>query len=322
VKFSVLVVDDYEPWRRRVAAELEKSGRWRVVCECEDGGDAVREAAARPHDLIILDIGLKTMNGVEAARRILAADPSARILFLTGQQSPDVAEAVLTAGARGYLLKPEAAGGLMRAVEAIAAGARYVSPGLPHDLVDAVTPAPDGHRHNAVFRSTDAALADEYARFVENALGRGQPVLAVAPRGCFDRMHARLEARGVPVSRAIDSGLYRPVDVDAELASLMPNGRYDRQRFLECAAMLLGHAHRKAAESGQRPAVCGEMAPQLWKQGRGDVAVDIERLWDEAAAATRADLLCGYCVDATRLADGAYSVFREICGAHGTTHVR
>src|SRR5215467_2347560 len=85
VTYSVLVVDDYEPWRRRVAAELDKSGRWRVVGECVDGVDAVREAAALRPDLIIRDIGLKTVNGIDGARRIVARDPAARILFLTEQ---------------------------------------------------------------------------------------------------------------------------------------------------------------------------------------------------------------------------------------------
>jgi DNA-binding NarL/FixJ family response regulator len=321
VTYSVLVVDDYEPWRRRVVAELEKSGRWRIAGECEDGADAVREAAARKPDLVILDIGLKTMNGVEAARRILADDPNARILFLTGQPSPEVAEAALALGARGYLLKPEAGSALLRAVESVAAGARFVSPGLPDDVLNVTTPPTSGPRHAAVFRATDAALADEYAHFAEDALRRGQPVVVVAPRAALEGVHARLEARGVSMNRAIDDGQYQAFDIEPELSRLMPGGRYDRERFRESAEEILRDALTRAV-SGVRPAVCGEVAPQLWKDGRGDVAIDIERVWDAAVRSLGADLRCGYCVDASRLADSDYSVFREICGAHGAVHVR
>ena len=319
--YSVLVVDDYEPWRRRVAAELEKSGRWRVAGECADGADAVREAAARKPDLVILDIGLKTMNGVEAARRILADDPNARILFLTGQQSPEVAEAALALGARGYLLKTEAGGALVRAMESVAAGARFVSPGLPDDVLDDTARPTGGPRHAAVFRTKDAALADEYARFAERALHGGQPVVVVAPRSALEDVHARLEARGVRLDRAIDDRQYQAFDVEPELSRLMPHGKYDRERFRESAEEIISDARTRAV-SGVRPAVCGEVAPQLWKEGRGDVAIDIERLWDHAAASFGADLMCGYCVDASRLADADYSVFREICEAHGAVHVR
>jgi len=318
--YNVLVVDDFEPWRRRIAAELSKSQRWRVVAECADGPDAVREAAERKPDLIILDIALKSMNGVEAARRILADNPRARILFITGQHSPDIAEAALATGARGYLLKPEAGGALLRAVEAVAAGAQFISPGLPSDLGDATNARVDAHRHAAVFHSLETALVDEYARFAEHALERGRPVVVVAPRSCLESVHARLEARGVPVSGAIDEGRLQMCDVEPEVARLTLPGAYDRERVREFAAAILGDGTTSAP--GQRAAVCGELAPHLWKQERADTALDMERVWDAAVRVSGADLLCGYCVDAARLADDGYSVFREICALHETTQVR
>ena len=318
--YSVLVVDDYEPWRRRVAAELDKSGRWRVVGECADGADAVREAAALRPDLIILDIGLKMVNGIEAARRIMAADPAARILFLTGQQSPDVADAALAAGGRGYLLKSEAGGGLLRAVEAIIAGARFLSPGLPPDSVTATVAPTHRHRHTAVVHSSMAALPGEYARFVQGALADGRPVIIVAPRTSLESVHARLEREGVAIGHAIDEGRYRAFDMASELARLMPHGRYERERFRASADRMLSDLAKAAP--GRRAAICGEMAPHLWREGRVDSAIDLERLWDEAARANGADVLCPYCVDGSRVAEREYSAFREICGVHGAVHVR
>jgi DNA-binding NarL/FixJ family response regulator len=320
VTYSVLVVDDYEPWRRRVAAELDKSGRWRVVGECADGADAVREAAALRPDLIVLDIGLKMVNGIEAARRIMAADPAARILFLTGQQSPDVAEAALAAGGRGYLLKSEAGGGLLRAVEAIVAGARFISPGLPPDSVTATAAPANRHRHTAVVHSSMAALPDEYARFAGDALADGRPVVIIAPRTSLERVHARLESDGIAIGHAIDEGRYRVFDMASELARLMPHGRYERERFRESADRMLSDLAK--AVPGRRAAICGEMAPHLWQEGRVENAIDLERLWDDVATASGADVLCPYCVDASRLAASEYSKFRDICAVHGAVHVR
>lgn len=317
--YSVLVVDDYEPWRQRVAAELAKSDRWRVAGECADGDEAVRQAAALRPDLIILDIGLKTVNGIEAARHILAADPSARILFLTGQYSPDVAEAALSLGARGYLLKAEAGGALLRAVEAVAAGARFISAGLPPDVVDATSHSTNRH-HVAVVHSSAAMLPVEYARFTGAALAQGRPVVIIAPRASLEHVHARLEHDGIAIGRAIDEGRYRAYDLSSELARLMPDGRYDRNRFRESGTRMLDDLAK--AVPGLRAAVCGEMAPHLWREGRTDAALDLEQLWDDLASASGADVLCPYCVDASRLVQGEHSVFREICSVHGAVHVR
>ena len=318
--YSALIVDDYEPWRRFASSKLQKQPGYQVAGEVSDGLEAIRKAQELQPDLIILDIGLQTVNGIEAARRILADDPAARILFLTGQQSPDVAEAALSIGARGYLVKSQAGGAILRAMEAVAAGARFISPGLVADPTIATALSAHGQRHTAAFHSNEAALADEYARFAERALERGQPVLVIAPRLQLENVHERLEARGVRVDRAIDRGRYDAFDTGPELPKLMPGGRYDPARFRDSATSLLDRAARRAGD-GQRVAACGEIAPQLWRDGRGDTAVDIERVWDETVRAAGADLLCGYCVDAARLADQEYSVFREICAVHGAVHV-
>ena len=316
----VLVVDDYEPWRRHVAAELDKSDRWEIVGELEDGVEAVREAKALKPDIILIDIGLKTLNGVEAARQILADDPTARILILTGQNSPDIADAALAAGARGYLIKHEAGGKLLLAMEAVVAGARFLSPGLPAEVLDrSRTPGTRTHRHEAVFRSDAAGLVDDYARFAEAALAGRQPVVVVAPRDRLDKLRQRLESHGVPVARHVRDGSYVTLEMDLE--TLMPDGRCDEDTIRRSAAEIVAIATRNA-EPDRRVAMCGEVAPQLWRNDRADATIRIERIWDEIARSLGIDLFCGYLVDAARVAEQEYGVFRDVCAAHGTVHVR
>ena len=125
----VLLVDDNEPWRRRLCDALEKHPYWAVVAEASNGFEAVQKAAAVKPDLILLDIGLPIQSGIAAAREILAADPQSRILFISGHHSAAIVGAALETGGRGYLLKSDVHQ-LVDAMDAVAGGRRFISDGL------------------------------------------------------------------------------------------------------------------------------------------------------------------------------------------------
>ena len=95
MKYRVLVVEDHEWWRRYISSALEQTSHWEVVGAVSDGIEAVQKARDLKPDLILLDIGLPSLDGIEAARRMLAHDPSPRILFVSEQQSLDIAEVAL-----------------------------------------------------------------------------------------------------------------------------------------------------------------------------------------------------------------------------------
>jgi len=136
--FRVLVVDDYDGWREFVSTTLRKKPELRIVGAATDGLEAVQLAERQGPDLILLDVGLPTLNGIEAARRILKCAPKTIILFVSEQRSSDIAEEALCTGARGYLVKADAATELIPAVEAVLLGKRFVSASLHvRDLVDA-----------------------------------------------------------------------------------------------------------------------------------------------------------------------------------------
>ena len=136
---SVCLVDDYEPWRRFLATTLQKVPQLRIVCEASDGLDAVLQARQLQPDLILLDVGLPNLNGIEAARRIREVSPTSRILFVSENRSPELAEEVLSNGAGGYVVKSDAAGELLPAVKAVLEGKRFISASLAGHFLVATT---------------------------------------------------------------------------------------------------------------------------------------------------------------------------------------
>src|SRR5215468_1678785 len=115
----VLVVDDYEPWRRFSLTTLQKRPELKVISEASDGLEAVQQAQKLQPDLILLDIGLPSLNGIEAARRIREVSPSSKILFVSENRSRDIAEEALRTGANGYVVKSDAANELLPAVDTV-----------------------------------------------------------------------------------------------------------------------------------------------------------------------------------------------------------
>jgi len=115
----VLIADDHELARRGIRTLLEGHPGWEVCGEARDGREAVELAIGTKPDVILLDIGMPNLNGLEAARQILAAQPDVAILILTMQDSDQVVREVLRAGARGFLLKSDAGHDLVAAVEAL-----------------------------------------------------------------------------------------------------------------------------------------------------------------------------------------------------------
>ena len=122
--------DDFEPWRQQVCSILQIRPGLRVVAEIADGLEAVQKAKELQPDLILLDIGLPNLNGLEAANRIRQVAPSAKILFLTQNNDQDMVRAALNTGAQGYVLKTDAGRELLPAVAGVLGGDDFVSSGI------------------------------------------------------------------------------------------------------------------------------------------------------------------------------------------------
>jgi len=114
-----MVADDHEVVRRGLRALLEAQPDWQVCAEAADGRDVVKRAGELKPDVIVLDIAMPNLNGLEATRQLVKMDPAARVLILTLDDSEQLIRDVLSAGARGFLLKSDAARDLVSAVDAL-----------------------------------------------------------------------------------------------------------------------------------------------------------------------------------------------------------
>jgi DNA-binding NarL/FixJ family response regulator len=127
LSIRVLVVEDFVAFRRVISSILGKKRELQIICEVSDGLEAVQKAEELKPDLILLDIGLATLNGIEAARQIRKRSPESKILFVSQESSADVVQEALSLGALGYVVKAHVGSDLLAAVEAVLSGKQFVS---------------------------------------------------------------------------------------------------------------------------------------------------------------------------------------------------
>jgi len=336
----VLVVDDFEPFRAFVTSTLAQHPELKVIGELSDGLEAVAAARELLPDLILLDIGLPSLNGIAAARRIREHSPQSKILFVSGDQFPDVVEQALSIGAAGYLVKADAGRQLLVAIAAVLQGKHYLSSSLSgldvnnrhqHDATCAssqpkqFTQAPaNGEitgRHEAVFYSDDRQLLDHLSRFVAAALNAGNGAVVVATGAHREGLLHSLQAGGVDIAAALEQGRYIAVDVDELLSPCMLNGLLDPNVFLQGIGQLILKAASAVKTERPRVALFGEGPDLLWKQGNTTAAIQDEKLGNQLAEMYAVDILCGYSVNNLR-GVAAVDVLQQICAEHSAVYSR
>jgi DNA-binding NarL/FixJ family response regulator len=336
------VVDDFEGWRRFVSSIVEKQPGWYVVREASDGREAIQRAKELSPDLILLDIGLPKLDGIEAARQIRKLAPNSKILFLSANDSEDIAIEALNTGASGYVVKSDAGSELLSALEAVFQGKRFISSRLKGRIsVDAehthVSSGPASNEllaspsaalprktkitrcHEAQFYSDEASLLDGFSYFIGAALKAGNAVIVAATESHRDSLLPKLQGLGLDMASAIRLRRYISLDAADTLSTFMVNDLPDPVRFFRVVGDLMVSAAKAAKGEHPRVAVCGECAALLWAQGNAEAAIREEQLWDEIAKTYDVDILCGYPSSSFHREKDSH-IFRRICAEHSAVY--
>ena len=316
----VLVVDDYPPFRHFVRSTLQRRADLLVIGEASDGLDAIQKAKELQPDLILLDIGLPALNGIEAAHRIRKLVPSSKILFLSENRSWNVAFEALCTGATGYVIKSDAAIELLFAVESVLKGKRFVSASLTdHDRTGPVGAHTAG-RHQAGFYSTDQWLLEDVTQFIGATLRAGNAAVVIATESHRNILHPSLRAFGVDIAAAIAQGRYIALDASDVLSKFMFAGTPDPVRFLRNFGDLISRASEAATGPHPRVGVFGECVQLLCAQGNAEAAIQMEKLGNQLVSEYDLDILCGYSVNKSDdIMDG--HIFQRIRAEHSAIHM-
>jgi DNA-binding NarL/FixJ family response regulator len=130
VPIRILVADDYADWRVLIRSVVQQRSDIQVICEVGDGLEALAKTEELKPDLVLLDIGLPGLNGIEVARQLILLSPNSRAIFVSSNNSPDIVQAALNTAALGYVYKPHIYRDLLPAIESALAGKAFVSSGV------------------------------------------------------------------------------------------------------------------------------------------------------------------------------------------------
>jgi DNA-binding NarL/FixJ family response regulator len=336
-RIRVLLVEDFEPFRSFVRSSLQQKPDLEVIGELSDGLAAVQKAEELYPDLILLDIGLPSLNGIEAARQIRKHLPKSKIIFMSQESSAGVVREALGLGASGYVVKKNAGSELLAAVEAVLQDKQFVSEGVkgydPEEARDrsfpAEVPPPDAHSgsrkteithcHEVEFYSDEELLLERFGRFVAAALKAGKAAIVIATERHRAGLVQKLQVHGVDVPAAIEAGRYIPLSVADTLSNFMVEDKLDPIRFAKVASDLLSRAAKTVNGEYRRVTACGECAPELWAKGMAEAAIRLEQQWDEVAKTYGVNILCAYPVNSFR-GDGNNKIFKRICAEHSVVY--
>jgi len=299
--WTVLLIDDFKPFRQFVNSELERRGKFRVVGQASTGLECIQKAQSLRPDVILLDIGLPDLNGINVARRLHKLVPDSRILMLSQESSFETVQTALSSGASGYVHKTRAGRELLTATATVLEGKRFVGSNLEgcHFAT--------GDCHEILFCSDDTAIVDGLGQFIASALSTGNAAIVWATESHRSALVRKLLAEGVNAEAALQDGTFissditEPPDPARILATITG---------LREAAFKAGHKH-------PRVAICGERAGWFWAEGRANEAIRLEQMFNDLARKIEIDILCMY---PSPLGREEEHDFKGVCAEHSAIH--
>jgi CheY-like chemotaxis protein len=304
-----LLVEDYAPFREVISSMLQQRSEFQVV-EARDGVEAIQTARELQPDLVVIDIGLPKLNGIDAAIHIRKVAPRANLLFLSQESDADIVEEAFRHGARAYVHKHYVLDHLLPAIEVVLWGNQFVSGGLDfkggHGL----------HSHAVQFYSTDSGFVNNSAPFVANALRTADAVIVIATKSHGEGLARRLTAQSVNIDRATQEGKYLSMDLAATLSAIMVNGIPDPAMVSATFGGVLESVAKRAGKENPQVAILGECSGVLFAEGKTREAIHLERIGNPGWP-YKLDVLCSYALPHDWATDAA---FKNICAEHSAVY--
>lgn len=195
----IILADDHSIVRQGIKSLLEREG-FQVVAEASDGHEAIRHAEALSPDVVVMDIGMPMLNGMEAARELARCCPKVKSILLTQHDEPQFVSAALKAGVKGYVLKSQITADLVHAIQQVLRGQVYLSPGISGAVM-------------AAYKSKTEVAADPLT-------SRERQVLQLIAEGKSTKVVAALLGVSVKTAESHRSRLMQKLDIH-ETASLV-----------------------------------------------------------------------------------------------------
>ena len=315
----VLLVEDHGGFRQYVRSALEARPELQLVAEAVDGLEAVEKCVQLQPDVVLMDIGLPRLNGIDAARRIRVVVPSCKIIFLTQERAPEIMQEAFKLGATAYVVKTRAAKDLFPALLAARDGRQFSSSAAatPQPLtrprlesqVSGPGPRtlPGSRSHEAHIYPDDESFVAGLAAFIARSLKSQKAVLALlGPHR--DPVLSAVQASGIDLNAAIAAGRFATVDDFELVTELLAEGRANRAGFLTASIEMLEKLMK--SNPGREVSVCGECGTHLFAQGRGEIALQVEHVWDEIAGQYGIQAFCAYLLSDIPRESPAYEQIR------------
>ena len=311
---KILVAEDFEDLRRFLLSVLQRRPEFHVT-EASNGLEAVQKARELQPDLLLLDIGLPRLNGLDVARRVRQLAPATKVLVLSQESSPDVVQEALSLGT-GYVHKPRIQRDLLPAIDAVLKGERFVSRELGLNGRTAAA-----QRHDVQFYSDDSIFLESFARFIGTALRVGNPAIVIATESHREGLVHRLKEECFDIAGAIKQGTYISLDVSGLLSTTMVDDAPDLARFSEGIRGLIETAARATQREHARVALCAECGGVLCSEGKMNAAIRLEQIGNDLIETCNVDILCAYALGHFRDQEDD-PAFRSLCEAHTTVDSR
>jgi DNA-binding NarL/FixJ family response regulator len=319
--FKILVVDDYEPFRRLTCSILKQIADIQVVGEASDGLEALQKAVELKPNLILLDIGLPKLTGIEVGRQLTKLVPDTSILFVSQEAAGEVVREAIKLGAAGYVYKSRTNRDLLPALDAVIAGKQFVSSDLQGWESDEDAAVRGPSRHEVQFCSDDGVVVECFTRFIAAALRAGHAAVAIATKAHMEGILQRLKAESVDIEGAIQRRTFVSIDAADSLSAIMVDGLPDSILFFDGMFGPIETAAKATKAEHPRVAFCGERVGILWAEGKVDAAIRLEQLCNDLIEKCDVYMLCTYPRPILN-GEGDEQAFKRICEEHTAVYSR